>query len=196
MERTFIMIKPDAVMRGLIGDIIGKFERVGLKLVGMKMARPDEKKVEGFYPSDEGWLGAVGNKSKEGYKKLGMDLAKEMGTDDAVEIGKVIKGWLLKYISAGPVVAMVFEGNRAAEMSRQIVGFTEPFSAVPGTVRGDFSTDSFELANRDFRSLFNVIHASGNAEEAATEIKYWFSDNELFDYQTGTEMVIEKLKGK
>ncbi|MBR9681145.1 MAG: nucleoside-diphosphate kinase [Candidatus Altiarchaeota archaeon] len=194
MERTFIMIKPDAVMRGLIGKIIGKFEAVGLKLVGLKMTQADEAKVTGFYPSDDGWLKTVGDKSKKGYEKLGIDIKAEMGTDDPIEIGKTVKNWLIKYISKGPSVALVFEGNRAAEMGRQIVGFTEPFSALPGTIRGDLAVDSFELANRDFRSLFNVIHASGNADEAKGEIKYWFSDNELFNYKTGTEMVLDFIK--
>ena len=194
-ERTFMMIKAEAVMRGLSGEIIKRIESTGLKLVAMKMARPDSKKVEGFYPSDEGWLKTVGNKSITGYKKIGLDIEKEMKTSDPLEIGKIIKSWLIKYISKGPVIAMVWEGNRAAEMGRKIVGFTEPFSAKPGTIRGDMAPDSFELANKDFRSLFNAIHASGNADEAKEEIAYWFNKDEIQNYKNGTEMVWDFIKG-
>ncbi len=194
VERTFVMVKPDGAMRGLVGEVIARFERAGLKLVGIKMAVPSPEKVEGFYPSSEEWLRSVGEKSKSGYEKLGINIEDEMGTGDPVEIGKTIKSWLVKYISKGPVVAMVWEGNRAAEMGRKLVGFTEPFSAAPGTVRGDYTPDSFELANREFRSLFNMIHASGDADEAKEEIKYWFSPEELVSYKTGTEMVWEFIR--
>ena len=193
-ERTFVMVKPDGVMRGLVGEVISRLERAGLKLVAIKMVWPTKEKVAGFYPSSEEWLRSVGEKSMKGYEKLGIDIAKEMGTSDPVEIGKIIKGWLVKYVSSGPCVAMVWEGNRAIEKVRAIVGFTEPFSAAPGTIRGDLSPDSFEWANREFRSLFNIIHASGNKEEAEHEISYWFSEEEIFSYENAAELVWKKIK--
>ena len=183
VERTFVMVKPDGVMRGLVGEVISRLERAGLKLVAIKMVKPTPKKVEGFYPSSREWLKSVGEKSMRGYEKLGIDISREMGTKDPVEIGRIIKSWLVKYVSSGPCVAMVWEGNRAIEKVRAIVGFTEPFSAAAGTIRGDFSPDSFENANREFRSLFNIVHASGNEEEARHEIKYWFAREEICEYE-------------
>jgi len=193
-ERTFVMVKPDGVMRGLVGEVISRLERAGLKLVAIKMVKPDEETVENFYPSSREWLKSVGEKSIKGYEKLGIDIGKELGTRDAAKIGRIIKNWLVKYVSSGPCVAMVWEGNRAIEKVRAIVGFTEPFSASPGTIRGDFSSDSFENANREFRSLFNIVHASGNKEEAEYEISYWFKEDEIVEYENSAEMVWNKIK--
>ncbi len=193
-ERTFIMVKPDGVMRGLVGKIIKKFENTGLKLVAIKMARPNEKKVAGFYPSSNEWFSSVGEKTLKGYQKLGVDVKKDLNTDDPIEIGKTIKSWLIKYISKGPVVAMIWEGNKAVKMGRKLVGNTEPFSAEPGTLRGTFSPDSYQCANLDFRSMFNTIHASGSTNEAKEEIVYWFSESEIFDYQNSAEMVWDFIK--
>ncbi|HDR53595.1 MAG TPA: nucleoside-diphosphate kinase [archaeon] len=194
IQRSFVMLKPEAVRRQLVGEIVGRLEKAGLKLMAMKMVTPTAEKVKGFYPTDDDWLTRVGGKTIKGYEKLGIDLEKEMGTKDPLQLGKTIKSWLVKYISSGPVVAMVWEGNRARELIRKMVGNTEPFSAETGTVRGDLSFDSFENANREFRSLFNLIHASETEDEASHEIAYWFTESELQGYKTGTDLVWDELK--
>ena len=193
-QTSFVMIKPDGVRRQLVGEVVRRLEASSLKMVGMKMVHPKPEQVEKFYPSDEGWLTRVGGKTMKGYEKLGIDIKKEMGTDDPLELGKTIKSWLVKYISSGPVVTMVWEGNRAREIIRKLLGYTEPLSADAGTVRGDLFVDSFEHANREFRSLFNVMHASETEDEAKHEIACWFTQDELVTYKTGAQMVWDDMK--
>ena len=193
MERTFVLIKPDAVQRGLIGEIISRFEKTGLKVVALKMVKPTKEQALKFYPSDERWLISVANKSLTVYKQLGLDPKKDFATDDPVEIGKIIKDWLADFLASGPCVAMVIEGNRAVEVVRKIVGATRPYEAEPGTIRGDFSTDSPELANILKRPLRNLVHASDSKEVAEKEIKFWFNDNEIINYKRADEGIIYGL---
>jgi nucleoside-diphosphate kinase len=193
MERTFVLIKPDAVQRGLIGEIIARIERTGLKVVALKMVKPTKEQALKFYPSDEQWLISVANKSLTVYKQLGLDPKKDFGTDDPVEIGKIIKDWLADFLASGPCVAMVIEGNRAVEVVRKIVGATRPYEAEPGTIRGDFSTDSPELANILKRPLRNLVHAADSKEVAEKEIKFWFNDNEIINYKRADEGIIYGL---
>jgi nucleoside-diphosphate kinase len=193
MERTFVLIKPDAVQRGLIGEIISRFEKTGLKVVALKMVKPTKEQALKFYPSDEQWLISVANKSLTVYKQLGLDPKKDFGTDDPVEIGKIIKDWLADFLASGPCVAMVIEGNRAVEVVRKIVGATRPYEAEPGTIRGDFSTDSPELANILKRPLRNLVHAADSKEVAEKEIKFWFNDNEIISYKRADEGIIYGL---
>jgi nucleoside-diphosphate kinase len=193
MERTFVLIKPDAVQRGLIGEIIARFEKTGLKVVALKMVKPTKEQALKFYPSDEQWLISVANKSLTVYKQLGLDPKKDFATDDPVEIGKIIKDWLADFLASGPCVAMVIEGNRAVEVVRKIVGATRPYEAEPGTIRGDFSTDSPELANILKRPLRNLVHASDSKEVAEKEIKFWFNDNEIISYKRADEGIIYGL---
>ncbi|MFZ8849669.1 MAG: nucleoside-diphosphate kinase [Thermoproteota archaeon] len=193
MERTFVLIKPDAVQRGLIGEIISRFEKTGLKVVALKMVKPTKEQALKFYPSDEQWLISVANKSLTVYKQLGLDPKKDFATDDPVEIGKIIKDWLADFLASGPCVAMVIEGNRAVEVVRKIVGATRPYEAEPGTIRGDFSTDSPELANILKRPLRNLVHASDSKEVAEKEIKFWFNDNEIINYKRADEGIIYGL---
>jgi nucleoside-diphosphate kinase len=193
MERTFVLIKPDAVQRGLIGEIISRFEKTGLKVVALKMVKPTKEQALKFYPSDEQWLISVANKSLTVYKQLGLDPKKDFGTDDPVEIGKIIKDWLADFLASGPCVAIVIEGNRAVEVVRKIVGATRPYEAEPGTIRGDFSTDSPELANILKRPLRNLVHASDSKEVAEKEIKFWFNDNEIINYKRADEGIIYGL---
>ncbi len=193
MERTFVLIKPDAVQRGLIGEIIARIERTGLKVVALKMVKPTKEQALKFYPSDEQWLISVANKSLTVYKQLGLDPKKDFGTDDPVEIGKIIKDWLADFLASGPCVAMVIEGNRAVEVVRKIVGATRPYEAEPGTIRGDFSTDSPELANILKRPLRNLVHAADSKEIAEKEIKFWFNDNEIISYKRADEGIIYGL---
>jgi nucleoside-diphosphate kinase len=193
MERTFVLIKPDAVQRGLIGEIISRFEKTGLKVVALKMVKPTKEQALKFYPSDEQWLISVANKSLTVYKQLGLDPKKDFATDDPVEIGKIIKDWLADFLASGPCVAMVIEGNRAVEVVRKIVGATRPYEAEPGTIRGDFSTDSPELANILKRPLRNLVHAADSKEVAEKEIKFWFNDNEIINYKRADEGIIYGL---
>ncbi len=177
------MVKPDGVKRGLVGQIIARFERSGLKLTGLKMVHPTKTRVEAHYPSTEKWLTIVGEKTLTSYNELGLDPVEHLGTDSALEIGKTVKKWLVDFISSGPVVCMVWEGNHAIQNVRRIVGNTLPIKAQPGTIRGDFTIDSPDLANRKNRPIRNIVHASGDPEEAAHEVSLWFSEEELYDYQ-------------
>ncbi|MBU7009968.1 MAG: nucleoside-diphosphate kinase [Theionarchaea archaeon] len=183
MEKTFVMIKPDGVKRGLIGQVIARFERAGLKLIGLKMVHPTKEMVEKHYPSTEKWFTTVGEKTLSSYKEMGLDPKEHLGTDSALEIGKIVKGWLLDFISSSPVVCMVWEGNHAIQNVRRLVGNTLPIKANPGTIRGDFTCDSPDLANKKHRPIRNIVHASGDSEEAGHEISLWFTQKEIHDYQ-------------
>lgn len=186
-ERSLVFLKPDGVARGLVGEVISRFERAGLKLVGMKMIWPTPEFLARHYPKDETFLKTIGGKTKEAFASYGLDVKRETGTDDALEIGNQVRGWLIKYVSSGPVVAFVVEGIHAISVVRKLVGDTLPFRAAPGTIRGDFSIDSPTVANLARRPVHNLIHASGSIEEAAFEIPLWFRDQELFDYERADE---------
>lgn len=185
-ERTLVVIKPDGVQRSLIGEIIKRYERTGLKLVGMKMFVPSEDMIEEHYSTDPNWKKGVGEKAIEAYKKKG----KTPPSEDPIEIGNIIIGNLKKYLSAGPVVAMVWQGVNAAGVVRKITGGTEPLTSDVGTIRGDFTIDSYQLADVDNRAVRNLIHASGSPEEAMNEIPLWFNENELINYKVVQESIL------
>lgn len=182
-ERTLVFLKPDGVQRGLVGEALRRFERAGLKLVGMKMVWPVRELLDRHYSNDATFLTTIGGKTKDAFASYGLDVKRETGTDDALEIGKQVRGWLIDYVSSGPVAAFVLEGIHAVTMVRKLVGDTLPYRAAPGTIRGDFSVDSPTVANLEGRPVRNLIHASGSLEEAAFEIPLWFKESELFDYQ-------------
>jgi nucleoside-diphosphate kinase len=138
--------------------------------------------VKLHYPNTDEWFTSVGNKTLKSYREYGLNPLKDLGTDNPLEIGKIVKNWLLEYITSSPVVCMVIEGNRAIENVRRIVGNTIPTLANPGSIRGDFSTDSPDLANKQKRPIRNLVHASGDTKEAEHEIKLWFKENELHEY--------------
>jgi len=191
MERTLVLIKPDGVKRGIIGEIIARFEKAGLKPVGMKMIWVDKDLVAKHYPTDRvELLKGIGEKTLNSYAEIGKDAKKELGTDDPVEIGKLVNAWNMEALSIGPVIAIVFEGIHAVATVRKITGFTLPHSAAPGTIRGDYSIDSPALANERKRPVRNLIHASGNLEEAEYEIKLWFRPEELHSYKRADEDVM------
>ncbi|MCD6483354.1 MAG: nucleoside-diphosphate kinase [Candidatus Aenigmarchaeota archaeon] len=190
IERTFVMIKPDGVKRGLIGEVIKRFEQAGLKIVGLKMYRMDKEEADEFYPADDEWFESVGNKTLSSYNELGIDAKKELGTDNPKEIGKMIKQWLLDYVSSGPVILMVLEGNHAIKKVRDMIGSTIPIKAQPGTIRGDFSVDSADWANIGKRAIMNIVHASDSQERAEYEIKFWFKENELYNYKRLEEYLL------
>ncbi len=156
MERTLIVFQPDAVMRGIVGEILTRFERVGLKIVGAKMLKPD---YEHFYQHYEG-IGTLKTRK-----------------------GEEIFETQLKEMQQGPVIAMVLEGIEAVELVRKMVGGTEPKSAQPGTIRGDYAHMTYGYASAAKRGVPNVIHASADANEAKQEIAHWFSESEIVEYE-------------
>lgn len=155
-ERTFVAIKPDGVQRSLIGEVVSRFERVGLKLVGLKLLVPEAEHVDKHYS----------------------------------QLDEKIRGYLIKYMTSGPVVAMVWEGAHAVKLVRKIVGSTEPHTSDVGTIRGDYVLDSYAMADADSRAVRNLIHASGNVEEADFEINHWFKPEEVIDYKLVQEGIL------
>lgn len=191
-ERTFCMLKPDAVKRGLIGEIIHRLEKAGLKVVAMKMMVPTEERVRAHYPaSDEAWVNRLGEKSLSGIEGIeGLSAQDLYGTEDKMTLGKGVLENLVQYMQSGPVVCMVVEGIQAIEMVRKLAGHTLPFKAAVGTIRGDFSVDSPSVANVEKRSIHNLFHASETPAEAANEIKLWFGDEQLYDYDLGNDEIM------
>ena len=183
-EKTFAMIKPDGVRKGLVGELIKRCEQRDLKLVAIEMFQPTHDEIDSHYPKDEEWINRLGGKTLSTYEKYDMDPMKELGTKDQLEIGKMVREWLVEYMISAPLVRMVFQGVHAVDMVRKIVGPTMPYLADMGTFRGDYSADSPAIANAEKRSVMNLVHASETPEEAAHEIKHWFGDNPpIFDYK-------------
>ncbi|MEI7511975.1 MAG: nucleoside-diphosphate kinase [Candidatus Uhrbacteria bacterium] len=179
MEKTLVLIKPDGVQRALVGEIIGRFERVGLKLVAMKMVHATHEDVDKHYALTEEWMMAVYTKAKAKYEANG----EAFPFADHISYGTDIKNGLITFLKSSPIVALVLEGELAVSLVRKLVGATEPASSLPGTIRGDMSHDTYALSNTQSRPLRNLIHASGNIDEANNEIKIWFSDEELYAYE-------------
>lgn len=175
-ERTLVVVKPDAYERGLTGVILARLEQRGLTVEALRVSRDEAGIIEDHYPRTDEWLSTVGGKTLSDYARLGLSARERLGTDDPVEIGRIVRKWLTEFLMSGPVVPMVISGNRAIETVRKIVGATLPVVAAPGTIRGDYSSDSPDLANEERRPVQNLVHASGDAEEAAREIKLWFPD--------------------
>lgn len=189
-ERTLVIVKPDGVKRGLIGEIIGRIEQRGLKIVAMQMFQATKAQLMKHYSDAPENLKAMGEKTLATYAKYGLDAKKEMGTDDAVKIGRMVHGWIVDFMMTGPVVKMVVEGLHAVEMVRKIVGSTLPSQAEMGTIRGDYSVDSAVLANAQRRGIRNIVHASGTVGEAEAEIKLWFTDKEIHSYKRSEEDIM------
>lgn len=189
-EQTLILAKPDALQRGIVGEIIRRFETRGFKVVGLKMIKPSVDHIKKHYLATREQLEGMGNKSLENLKQLGLEATKVLGTNSALEIGRMINDWNFEFLSSSPVVAMVFEGPHAVEMARKIVGNTLPFKADLGTIRGDFSVDSSTLGNFNKRPIRNIVHASGSISEAKKEISHWFSTKEIFQYKRVDESVM------
>jgi nucleoside-diphosphate kinase len=184
-ERTLVLLKPDTVQRSLIGEIISRFERVGLKIVSLKFLIPNKDQAYKHYVKNEAEIEALGNRSIEGKKKSGMVV-----TDDPKILGQKIIDRLVKFLTAGPVMIFVLEGNQAVAITRKIVGSTEPLQSDVGTIRGDYTIDSYALADDGDRAVRNLIHASANVSEAEYEIKAWFEEKELVDYKNVLDRVL------
>lgn len=174
IEKTLVLIKPDGMARGLVGEIISRFERVGLKIVKAQMFRADEKLARLHYPPTTEWWEKVGNNTISDCQKYGIDVKEAMGEDDPLEIGKLVHEWNMKFIMSAPVLVMIWEGVHAVEVVRKLCGPTLPLLAPPGTIRGDLSSASALSENMKKMPIRNLIHASGTWEEANREIKLWF----------------------
>ena len=156
MERTLVLLKPDAVDRGLVGEIITRFERAGLKIAGLKMVWPEQDHAQKHYTED---------------------LAQRRGDH--------VRNLMIETLMSGPIVAVCVEGVEAVELVRKMVGATEPKAAAPGTIRGDFAHVSFKHADEKKMGVYNLVHASASVEEAKQEVKVWFTDKELHDFKPG-----------
>lgn len=185
-ERTFVIVKPDGIQRALIGEIVQRYERTGLKLVALKMLVPTEKMIEEHYLLDPNWRKSVGEKAIASYVKKG----EAPPSSDPITVADLIVARLKKYMSSGPVIAMVWEGAHAVELVRKITGGTEPRSAGIGTIRGDFVLDSYQMADTDDRAIRNLIHASGSVPEAEMEIPHWFTSSEVITYRVPHEATL------
>jgi nucleoside-diphosphate kinase len=183
MERTLIILKPDAVKRGLVGEILSRFEKTGLKLIAAKMVTPSKELANKHYPTHRReFIEGMGNKTLDNYKEQGLNAKELLGTSDPYEIGLKIQEWMVDFMTSSPVMAIVLEGPHAIELARKLTGHTLPLKAEPGTIRGDYSYDSPTLANKEKRPIYNLIHASGEKEEAEFEINLWFNKDELQSY--------------
>jgi len=189
-EKTVVIVKPDGVKRGLVGEIISRVERRGLKIIALEMMWPTKDQIDEHYPKDEKWITRIGEKTKANYEKYGYDAKKEMGTDDNKKIGESVREWLIEYMTSGPVVKMVIKGIHAVDMVRKLCGNTVPALSEMGTIRGDFSVDSSVAANRGKRAIHNLIHASETLEEAKHEIEFWFAPEEIHDYKRAEEDIM------
>lgn len=182
-ERTYVMLKPDGVKKGLIGEVIKRFEQRDLKIIALEMFQPTHEEIDNHYPKDEVWITRLGMKTLSTYEKYGFDAMEDFGTADAAKIGPEIRKWLIDYMLSAPLVKMVVQGNHAVDMVRKICGPTLPNLADMGTIRGDYSIDSPAVANAEKRAVANIIHASETPEEAEHEIKHWFGDKKMFSYK-------------
>lgn len=179
-ERTFVILKPDTIQRGLAGDVMRRLERTGLKLIGIKMVRADTKRLTAHYGKDNAWYLAKGTKRIELLKAAGKPVKKGRGP---VEYGRDIIRGVLSYMQSSPVVMMVWEGNQAVAVVKKLVGSTDPTASVVGTIRGDFQLDSYSLSDAEQRGIRNLIHCSDQVSEARREIRIWFPKRELHDYR-------------
>ena len=176
-ERTLVIIKPDGIQRTLIGEIIKRYERMGLKLVGIKMLVPTSEHVEKHYTLDPEWRKVTGEKNIKSY----LDKGQKPWTTDPFEVTEKVLERLKSYMTSGPVLVMVWQGAHAVEIVRKVTGKTEPKTSDVGTIRGDFVLDSYSMADADNRAIRNLVHASGSAKEAEMEIPHWFEKKELID---------------
>lgn len=189
-QQTLVLIKPDGVKRGLIGEVVKRIERRGLKVVAMKMVSVDRAHLEKHFPTADEWVGRLGDKGLKTFAEYDLDVKEHMGTDDRMEIGKKVKESLFTYMTSGPIAAIVVEGLHAIDMVRKVAGHTLPVFAEMGTIRGDFSVDSPAIANVENRAIHNIMHASETPEEAKNEIDLWFRPEEIHSYKRAEEDIM------
>lgn len=181
-DYTVVLIKPDGVRKKIIGEIITRFEKVGLHLAAAKLIWVDKTYVGKHYRDDDDYHLSVGEKTLENYKEYGLDPGETLGTKDPVEVGRMVRKWNMEFLSSGPVFAMLWVGAGAIKLVRKMAGFTFAYDAPPGTIRGDYGMDSAYGSNVEKRAAQNIVHASGNEEEASFERQLWFKEDEIYDY--------------
>ncbi len=184
-ERTFVILKPDSVQRSLMGEVIRRFERTGLKCTAMKMFMADEARLLAHYNKDDAWFLKKGTRIIEDLQSQGRPVEKE-----AIEYGKDIIRTIVHYMEAAPVVGMVWEGNEAVAVVSKLVGSTEPKTSDVGTIRGDFTVDSYSHSSYENRAVRNLVHQSESPAEAEREIAIWFTEDEIMKYTTAQERIM------
>jgi nucleoside-diphosphate kinase len=190
-ERTLVIIKPDGVQRSLVGEIIKRYERSGLKLLAMKMMVPTKELVEKHYTLDPSWRQVTGEKTIKGYHDKGL----EPPETDPLKITEILLHRLATYMTSGPVIAMVWQGAHAVKIVRKLTGGTEPLTSDVGTIRGDYVLDSYEMTDGDNRALRNLVHTSGSSREAEDEISHWFKPEEVISYRHVQEKILYEDMG-
>ncbi len=185
-EQSLVIIKPDGIQRSLIGEIIKRYEKTGLKLIAIKMFVPSVSLIEKHYLIDPQWPINVGTKALASYKNKGQ----KPPSNDPKKIGMLVLSHLKKYLSAGPVIAMTWQGMHAVSVIRKITGSTEPCTSDVGTIRGDYTIDSYQISDVDNRSVRNLVHASGSPQEAEKEIPLWFKPREIINYRLINEEIL------
>lgn len=184
-ERSLVILKPDAIQRSLIGEIIARFERVGLKVSAMKMAVATEEQLMRHYNKDDAWFQRKGEGIIRDMEAHGMPITKE-----AIEYGRDIIRVIVRYMTAAPVIPLILEGNQAVAVVTKLVGSTEPATSDVGTVRGDYTVDSYVHATIENRAVRNLIHCSESPEEAERELQIWFQDDEILKYVAAQERIM------
>lgn len=179
IERTLALIKPDGIERKLIGEIISRFEKAGLKVLAIKMIKPTKEIAERHYPATDEQLIGMGEKTLQAtLEETGSleRIKKTFGSTEARKIGEKLREWMIDFLTSGKVVAFVLEGEDAIQRARKLGGYTDPSKAEPGSIRGDLGMDSISKANRERRAVRNLVHLSSSKEEARRELKLWFPE--------------------
>lgn len=184
-ERTLLLIKPDGVQRSLIGELIKRYERTGLKFIAIKMVLATEEQGWEHYKKDDAWFIEKGENTVKNLTAQGRSVEKP-----AIEYGKDIIRQNVKFLTSGPMVACVLEGNQAVGIVKKITGGTEPLTSDVGTVRGDLTVDSYAICAADGRAVRNLVHCSDKPEEAEREIPIWFEEKELIRYRQIQEQTL------
>jgi len=184
-ERTFVILKPDAIQRSLMGEIVGRFERTGLKFTAFKFFVPAEDDLLRHYNKDDAWFEKKGQNIVNDLESQGRPVEKA-----PLEYGKDIIRTIIQYMQQGPVLALVLEGNQSVAVVKKLVGETEPATSDVGTIRGDFTVDSYAHSTYENRAVRNLIHCSDSPEEAEREIALWFTEDEIMSYTTAQERIM------
>lgn len=184
-EQTLILIKPDGVQRSLVGEVVRRIERSGLKLVALKMLVPTPDQLTAHYHKDDAWFLEKGERIASDRKEKGLPADKE-----PIEYGRAIIDQLVTFMTSGPIIAMVVQGNRSVAIVKKLVGVTEPVTSDVGTIRGDYTVDSYEHAGVQERAVRNLVHCSDQPQEAEREIAVWFKPEEIIKYRLVSEQIL------
>lgn len=184
-EKTLVIIKPDGVQRSLVGDIISRIERTGLKIIAIKMLVANEDTLWKHYDKDDAWFIEKGAIAIESRKSQGLEVDKE-----AIEYGKDILRGNISFMTSGPIVVLIVQGNQSVGVVKKLVGGTEPLTSDVGTIRGDYTVDTYSLANSSSRAVRNLVHCSDKVSEAEREIALWFNESEIIKYNLANERIL------